>query len=205
MLNNTGFDLWANDYDQSVAKSDADNQYPFAGYKHILSKIYLTVSRGSRVLDIGFGTGKLTKALYDAGDEITGLDFSDRMIAIAREKMPQATLMAFDFTNGLPPTLKNERFNFIVSTYAFHHLTDQNKVPFLQQLLSYLSEDGTILIGDVAFQDRRSLEKCKAQCLPDWDEEEHYLVFDEIKTAFRADQIRFESVSFCAGILSLKH
>lgn len=40
MLDNKGFDLWADDYDKSVGLSDDDNCYPFAGYKEILNQIY---------------------------------------------------------------------------------------------------------------------------------------------------------------------
>ena len=40
MLNNKGFDLWADDYDKSVGLSDEDGTYPFAGYKTILNAIY---------------------------------------------------------------------------------------------------------------------------------------------------------------------
>ena len=40
MLNNRGFDLWADDYDKSVSLSDEDGTYPFAGYKVILNEIY---------------------------------------------------------------------------------------------------------------------------------------------------------------------
>ena len=39
MLNNKGFDVWADDYDKSVGVSDEDRTYPFAGYKDILNKI----------------------------------------------------------------------------------------------------------------------------------------------------------------------
>ena len=31
MLNETGFDLWADGYDRSVQRSDAEGSYPFAG------------------------------------------------------------------------------------------------------------------------------------------------------------------------------
>ena len=39
MLDNKGFDLWADRYDESVSVSDEDNTYPFAGYKKILGRI----------------------------------------------------------------------------------------------------------------------------------------------------------------------
>ncbi len=40
MLNNRGFDLWANGYDDSVKLSQESNTYPFAGYKEVLNTIY---------------------------------------------------------------------------------------------------------------------------------------------------------------------
>ena len=43
MLNQTGFDLWADGYDKSVGLSDEENTYPFAGYKAVLGTIYQAV------------------------------------------------------------------------------------------------------------------------------------------------------------------
>ena len=45
MLDNKGFDLWADGYDMSVGMSDDDGTYPFAGYKQILNEIYKRVLR----------------------------------------------------------------------------------------------------------------------------------------------------------------
>ena len=82
MLDNKGFDLWAHGYDKSVQLSEENNEYPFAGYKDVLNTIYNLVHRkeNAKVLDIGFGTGILTKKLYNDGYEIFGIDFSERMI-----------------------------------------------------------------------------------------------------------------------------
>ena len=67
MLNDKGFDLWADDYDKCVGISDDDGTYPFAGYKTVLNEIFNRVLRASAktVLDIGLGTGVLTAKLYD--------------------------------------------------------------------------------------------------------------------------------------------
>ena len=35
MLDNKGFDLWADGYDAAVGLSDEENSYPFAGYKDV--------------------------------------------------------------------------------------------------------------------------------------------------------------------------
>lgn len=94
MLNNKGFDLWADGYDKTVGISDEENTYPFAGYKKVLGLIFQTImeTENAVVLDIGFGTGTLTTKLYERGCSIYGQDFSSRMIALASEKMPNAHL-----------------------------------------------------------------------------------------------------------------
>jgi 2-polyprenyl-3-methyl-5-hydroxy-6-metoxy-1,4-benzoquinol methylase len=88
MLNSKGFDLWADNYDETVGISDNDNTYPFAGYKKILNDIYNCVLEGysKNILDIGFGTGTLTTKLYEQGCNIYGQDFSDKMVELAKIK-----------------------------------------------------------------------------------------------------------------------
>ncbi|MDE7328069.1 MAG: class I SAM-dependent methyltransferase, partial [Lachnospiraceae bacterium] len=108
MLDHTGFNLWANDYDKTVSLCEEDNEYPFAGYKSVLNTIYnrIRTGGGKCILDIGFGTGILSKRLYDEGVQIYGIDFSEEMIKLAKEKMPDATLLEYDFSKGLPGALK---------------------------------------------------------------------------------------------------
>lgn len=79
MLDNKGFDLWAKTFDQTVEETDDEKSYPFAGYKEIINEIYKRIlnSKAHRVLDLGFGTGRLAHALYDQGLEISGQDFSE--------------------------------------------------------------------------------------------------------------------------------
>ena len=202
MLNNKGFDLWANDYDRTVGLSDESGAYPFAGYKQILNAIYNRVlSAGCRtVLDIGFGTGTLTAKLYERGLAVFGQDFSEKMIALAREKMPNAALIQADFSLGLAPELKQNRYDAILATYSLHHLTDARKRAFLRALRGCLKEDGQILIGDVMFQTRAELDTCKRDAGEEWDDDEIYFVADEFAQAF--PRLVFTPVSHCAGILA---
>lgn len=204
MLNNKGFDLWAGGYNQSVNLCEEADEYPFAGYREVLNRIYKTIhtKQHAAVLDIGFGTGVLTKRLYDDGYSIYGIDFSARMIEIAREKMPDADLMQYDFANGLPEEFSSGQFDAVVSTYAFHHLTDPAKIGFITQLLQNIPADGMILIGDVMFRTRGELIKCRTQSGDHWDSDEIYTVFDELKRHF--EKITFSPVSFCAGIITVK-
>lgn len=81
-------------HDASAAYlSVSDGKIPF-GSSTVLndaSAACLSVSdceiphRRGTVLDLGVGTGTLTKKLYDQGFAIDGQDFSEKMLAIARE------------------------------------------------------------------------------------------------------------------------
>lgn len=206
MLDNKGFDLWADGYDKSVQLSEDNNEYPFAGYRDVLNTIYNLVHRKekARILDIGFGTGVLTKKLYDDGYEIYGVDFSERMTEIAKEKMPSSKLFQHDFSEDLPKELRNVKFDYIISTYAMHHLEDGEKTDFIDELNKYLYNNGEIIIGDVAFKTRELLEKCKAKHIDYWDDKEIYFVFDELEESLGRRKISFTEISHCAGIIKLK-
>ena len=206
MLDSDGFDLWADGYDRSVQASEESGDYPFAGYRKVLGEIYrLARGRGGAdVLDIGFGTGVLTKRLYDAGCRITGVDFSEKMVTLAKSKMPGAVLLCRDFTQGLPEEVARRRFDDIVSTYALHHVTDREKPEFLRRLAGLLAPGGEILIGDVAFATRRELERCREKYRAVWDGGEEYFVAEELETALGSGfSCGFRKLSHCAGVLSV--
>ena len=203
LLDNKGFDLWAEGYDRSVGISDEDNTYPFAGYKEILGSIYQRIMErpNAEVLDIGFGTATLTTKLYENGCVIYGQDFSSRMIELASEKMPGAHLYQGDFAHGLVGPLRQKSYDFIVATYSIHHLTDDQKIIFIKELLDHLKDDGRILIGDVAFESRAELDECREKCGDDWDDDEFYCVADELRSDFPG--LSFEKMTFCSGVLVL--
>ena len=203
MLDNKGFDLWADRYDRAVGVSDEENTYPFAGYKEVLGIIYRTVMEkpNAVVLDIGFGTGTLTAKLYEHGCTIYGQDFSPRMIDLALRKMPGAHLFQGDFTEGLAGPLRDLKYDFITATYSLHHLTDEEKIGFLRVLYDRLNENGSILIGDVAFETRAELDRCRQEAGSEWDEDESYFAADELRRAFPG--LTFTRVSHCAGVLTL--
>ena len=88
MLNNTGFDLGADGYDNGVGLSDENDRYPFAGYRAMMNALYQRVlaQSGHDVLDIGFGTGILTSRLYEQGCRIYGQDFAAQMLRLCLDQ-----------------------------------------------------------------------------------------------------------------------
>jgi SAM-dependent methyltransferase len=54
------------------------------------------------VLDLGVGTGRELPALLDAGHAVTGLDFSDEMIALCNRRARPIPIVKADFWERLP-------------------------------------------------------------------------------------------------------
>ncbi|MDQ0271616.1 hypothetical protein [Cytobacillus purgationiresistens] len=48
-------------------------------------------------------------------------------------------------------------------------------------MLALLTDQGKVIIGDIAFQTRADLEACKQKSIDDWDHAEFYFVFEEIQ------------------------
>src|SRR5215468_1686153 len=72
--------------------------------------------KGLTVLDAGCGTGYLSKKLHDRGAHVTGIDFSERMIEIARAHHP-----ALDFrvdSCAELRTLDDEYFDVVIANYV---------------------------------------------------------------------------------------
>ena len=203
MLDNKGFDVWAEEYDTSVKLSSEDSTYPFVGYNEIVNKICdIVISKSNAtVLDIGFGTGTLTQKLYQYGCDVYDQDFSSKMIELASNKMPNANLYQGDFTKGIVKQLKQRSYDFIVATYSIHHLKEDEKVKFLHELLTLLDKNGMILIGDVMFETQEQLEKCREELLDKWDDDEFYCVVSDLIKEF--PNLQFDRISFCSGIISL--
>jgi len=78
----------------------------------------------STVLDLCCGHGAMTAKLCALGCQVTGLDFSEEMLAHARSNAPQATLQNGDAQN-LP--FEDQSFDAVVCNCGIMHLPDQPK------------------------------------------------------------------------------
>lgn len=73
---------------------------------------------GSRVLEIGCGTGKATLALAERGYRITCVELGAGLAAVARRNVPDAEIVVADFDRWTT----NARFDAIVAFSSFHWL-----------------------------------------------------------------------------------
>jgi demethylmenaquinone methyltransferase/2-methoxy-6-polyprenyl-1,4-benzoquinol methylase len=79
------------------------------------------VGPGSRVLDVATGTGDLAIALRARGAEVVGLDFSERMLELAREKAPD---VRFQAGNALALPFRDGEFDAVTVGFGARNFSD---------------------------------------------------------------------------------
>jgi putative AdoMet-dependent methyltransferase len=146
-------DPWADGYDEDVR----DESHPIrAGYNEVLRWVaeQSGASREAMVLDLGCGTGNLAARLPPC-KRLICVDISEKMLALARHKLAgrddvefiQADLLGY-FDRADPPA-----FDAVVSTYAMHHLTEDEKALIFRRIEAALRPGGRAVFGDLMFRD----------------------------------------------------
>jgi len=142
------FDEWSDSYDQTVSGHDPEYNDVFRSYLHILEEV-VNKSKGN-VIEFGVGTGNLTELLVKSGKKVCGIEPSAGMRKIAKQKLPEVKILQGDF---LTFTYPFQVVDTIVSTYAFHHLTDDEKETAIRKFSSILEDGGKIVFADTVFED----------------------------------------------------
>lgn len=197
------YDLWSDGYGASIHLLSDEDEYPVAGYSTLLNEVYNMVrqSDAKKVLDAGFGTGIITRKLYQDGYTIYGVDASEQMVAAGQESMPEAKLVMADFSMGMPLKLTHETYDIIISTYAFHHLDHYEKVSLLKDMLRQLKAGGKIIIGDLAFETMDEMKEFRRQNKEKWLYEDMYMIYEEVEKDFH--NVEWKKISKCAGIVTI--
>lgn len=110
---------------------------------------HLKQDRKSRILEIGCGTGTFMAKLANAypNTEIIGLEPYTKFATVARSKLskyPNCNIICQKLAKYNP----NQKFNFIVTSFVYHHIPDDQKTLFLLQVKELLNKGGLILLGD---------------------------------------------------------
>lgn len=114
----------------------------------------LTLHGDEQILDIGCGTGTLTRDIANALADKTrslciGLDAAEKMIRIARIKSSKIPNIQFDAAIAEALPYPSGKFDGIVSTFFFHHIHFELKKQVLAEVARVLKPGGRFLIVDV--------------------------------------------------------
>ncbi len=99
------------------------------------------------VLEVGCGEGGLTEAILklNKGYKITGIDYEDRLIAIARQRLKRK--VSFKVGNALDLPFKNGEFSFVYSWMVLEHVNDPGKM--ISEIARVTKKDGKIYLGTI--------------------------------------------------------
>lgn len=161
-------DLW--DYNALAGQYDERRSeivgYPATAseYDHVLGETAAAVNpkQGEKGLDLGTGTGNLAGRLIAMGAQMAGVDQSPEMLRRSKAKHPSletklGNLMAVPYFDA--------SFDFVVSSFALQHLTEEQKRLALAETSRVLRSHGRIVFADKMFTD----EEHRTTCMEGWE------------------------------------
>ena len=134
------FDRIASDYDRF-------NAWASLGLHHHWRRTLLRrVPKGAKVLDIATGTGDVAFLAADAGHAVVGVDFSERMLAMAKEKDRAGRVR---WMNGSADKLpfSDRSFECVTSAFALRNLRGCLEAAFKENF-RVLREGGKVVHMD---------------------------------------------------------
>lgn len=112
-----------------------------------MEKFYLDILQkhipaGSTVLDVGCGTGEpIAQFLIAQGYKLTGIDASEKMIALCKQRFPDAQWVLADMR-----TLNlQEKFHAVIAWHSFFHLPHDDQRTTLRSLAALVKEEGLLI------------------------------------------------------------
>jgi SAM-dependent methyltransferase len=129
---------------------DAETHRHFTDFANMASVLGLPA--GSRMLDVGCGSGWLSEYFARLGYDVTGIDISDDLISMARERVESVpydvdheTKLSCRFeTHDIEQTPLAHKFDAVVCYDSLHHFEDERTV--FQNLAAMLNVGGLLFI-----------------------------------------------------------
>lgn len=162
------FGNWASTYDFSLF------QWWMRGFQREVKKSFI-LSKETKILDISCGTGELLKELQGKA-QLTGVDFSEEMLEKARGKLAKDVELKQADVHELP--FKENTFDIVISTEAFHHYYDQEKA--VKEMMRVTKKGGKLMISDINFFSKvihYLFEKIEPGCVKVNSKKEMYELF----------------------------
>lgn len=133
------FNQQAATYDMDMKGQHARSLYP------ILLERLSHISYHS-ALDLGCGTGEMIKQILqlDSRKELYGLDISEEMLLVAKNKLPDQVKLLLGDSESLP--FQDNTFDVVYCNDSFHHYPAPRNV--LREVHRVLKPGGTFLMGD---------------------------------------------------------
>jgi demethylmenaquinone methyltransferase / 2-methoxy-6-polyprenyl-1,4-benzoquinol methylase len=142
-------------FDRIARVYDAMNSVMTVGMHHRWRERAVDLARvgpGDRALDVATGTGDLAVALRRRGAEVVGLDFSERMLEIARQKAPD---IRFDAGNALELPYGDQEFDAVTVGFGARNFEDLGAG--LREMTRVTRPGGRVVVLEITSPERPPL------------------------------------------------
>lgn len=130
------------EYD-SIAKEFSDSR---AFLWEELIPLVKYLEQGDKVLDLGCGNGRLFGLLRDKNINYTGVDSSEELIKIAKEKYPEDAFR-FSVAEAISLPFPDDSFDKIYCIAVLHHIpSDKFRAKFLEEIKRILKHKGLLIL-----------------------------------------------------------
>ena len=102
------------------------------------------LQHGSTVLDVGCGAGVKSKYLTEKGLFVVGIDFSEEMIGLAKERSTASKFLVMDIKQ---PLTFSESFDAIFAQAVLLHISKKEVRGVLKNLLAPLKAEGHFYVA----------------------------------------------------------
>ncbi|KAL8792696.1 MAG: hypothetical protein Q9195_004671 [Heterodermia aff. obscurata] len=151
----------------SLNQTYSDAYESNAAQVQCIQKLLSMLSPGSRVLDLGSGTGlPVASMLTNAGMNVTGIDISSAMIDVARVNVPSATFHRCNMRQYRPPN--NEKYDAIISVFSIINLPTSAIREMAFKMSHWLKSGGLLVLGTIDFTDVKQAEGWPADPYGEW-------------------------------------
>ena len=141
----------------------------------------------AKILDVGSGPGQFAKHMIEKGFEVVGIDFSQEMVAIAKNKVPSVDFHHMDMRQLDIP---DNTFDGVFSAYSLIHIPSEEVYTTLQGLHRVLKAGGYI---EIAVQKGEADKIIDEPFMP--TEKMFFNFFTEERISKYLDEARFQILS----------
>lgn len=108
------------------------------------SKFIERIPKGGHILDAGCGTGRFVRYFIESGYEVTGIDYSKAMLAIAIKENPGSRFHVMDLRNL---DFDSEMFHGVWNVATLVHLDESEALTVIKETNRVLKEGGTFFLA----------------------------------------------------------
>ena len=108
-----------------------------------LEKFEVLLPKNASILDVGCGSGEpIARYFIEKGYDLTGVDYSQSMIGLVRQRFPEQTWLVADMRD----LDLERRFDGLLGWHSFFHLTQDEQRAVLPIFSSHLNPGGVLML-----------------------------------------------------------